>query len=283
MEHVVERAVQIMRERYAEPLSLDDIARAVLVSKFHLLRIFSQVTGVTPGRFLSAVRIGEAKRLLQNSDLGVATISSAVGYNSTGSFTSRFTESVGIPPTRYRQVSRGEGEYVVRSPAGGQGDMTRCLRGVARAGAEPVSSIYIGSFDSPILQGHPSSWTTTECLGPFVLQQVPHGICYLHATMRAAQEQPGQPLETMLLTATLGPIRIDPYAGFEVELVLCPRDWSHPPILFVAPGLEMLAEAAPRPGFKRISSVYQADSSKFPVASSGFQELARHASWKVSN
>jgi len=258
MEHIVERAVQIIRERYAEPLSLDDIARAVLVSKFHLLRVFSQVTGVTPGRFLSAVRMGEAKRLLQNSDLGVATISSTVGYSSTGSFTSRFTESVGIPPTQYRQLSRGEGEYAVRSSADGEGDMARCqLRGVARAAAEPVSSIYIGSFDSPILQGHPSSWTTTERLGPFVLQQVPHGICYLHATMRAAREQPGQPLETMLLTATLGPIRIDPYAGFEVELVLCPRDWSQPPILFAAPGLETLAEAAPRPGFKRISSGFK--------------------------
>lgn len=258
MEHVVERAVQVIWERYAEPLSLDDIARAVLVSKFHLLRVFSQVTGVTPGRFLGAVRIGEAKRLLQNSDLGVATISSTVGYSSTGSFTSRFTESVGIPPTQYRQLSRGEGEYAVRSPAGGHGDMTRCqLRGVARAAAEPVSSIYIGSFGSPILQGHPSSWTTTERLGPFVLQQVPYGICYLHATMRAAREQPGQPLETSLLTARLGPLRIDPCASFEVELVLCSRDWSHPPILFAAPGLEMLAEAAPRPGFKRMSSGFK--------------------------
>lgn len=258
MEHVVEQAVRIIRERYAQPLSLDDIARAVLVSKFHLLREFSQVTGVTPGRFLSAVRIGEAKRLLRNSDLSVANISSAVGYSSTGSFTSRFTESVGIPPTRYRQLSRGEGGHAVRASADGQDDMPcRQLRGVARAAAEPVSSIYIGSFDSPILQGRPSSWTTTERLGPFVLQQVPYGICYLHATMLAAQERPGQPLETMLLTATLGPLRIDPYAGSEVELVLCPRDWSHPPILFAVPGLEMLVEAAPRPGFKRISSGFK--------------------------
>ncbi|MGW2825820.1 helix-turn-helix domain-containing protein [Streptomyces sp. NPDC001443] len=258
MEHIVDRAVQIIRERYAEPISLDDIARAVLVSKFHLLRVFSQVTGVTPGRFLSAVRIGEAKLLLQNSDLGVATISSRVGYSSTGSFTSRFTESVGIPPTRYRQLSRGEGGHALRSSAGGRDDMAcRQLRGVARAAAEPVSSIYIGSFGSPILQGHPSSWTTVKCLGPFVLQQVPYGICYLHATMRAARERPGRPLETMLLTARLGPIRIDPYAGFEVELVLCPQGWSHPPVLFAAPDLEMFAEAVPRLGFKRISSGFK--------------------------
>jgi AraC family transcriptional regulator len=272
MEHIAERAVQVIRERYAESLSLDDIARAVPVSKFHLLRVFSQVTGVTPGRFLSAVRIGEAKRLLQNSDLGVAVIASTVGYSSTGSFTSRFTESVGIPPTQYRQLSRGAGEFAVRSSAGRRDDLTCCqLRGVARAAAEPVTAIYIGSFDSPILQRHPSSWTTTERLGPFVLPQVPYGVCYVHATMRAAREWPGQPRErpgqslewpgqpreTMLLTATLGPLLIDPYAGSEVELVLCPRDWSHPPILFAVPGLEMLAEAAPRPGFKRIPSGFK--------------------------
>lgn len=255
MEHTVELAVRIIRERYAEPLSLDDIARAGLVSKFHLLRVFRQVTGVTPGRFLGAVRMSEAKRLLRNSDLAVAAISSTVGYSSTGSFTSRFTESVGIPPTQYRQLSRGEGEHVVRPSADGRVDMTRCqLRGVARAGAEPVSSIYIGSFGSPILQGHPSSWTTTEQLGPFVLQQVPRGSFYVHATMRAAQEKP---LETMLLTATLGPIRIDPYTSSEVELVLSPQDWSKPPILFAAPGLEMLTDGAPPLGFKRISSGFK--------------------------
>lgn len=255
MEHAVEQAVRIIRERYAEPLSLDDIARAVLVSKFHLLRVFRQVTGVTPGRFLSAVRISEAKRLLQNSDLAVAVISSMVGYDSTGSFTSRFTESVGIPPTQYRQLSRGEGEFTMRSSAEGEVDLTRCqLRGVVRAVAKPVSPIYIGSFGGPILQGQPSSWTTAEHLGPFVLQQVPRGICYLHATMLAAREQP---LETVLLTATLGPMRIDPYVSAEVELVLCPQVWSNPPVLFVAPGFEMFAEGAPQSGFKRLSSGFK--------------------------
>ncbi|MEV5395166.1 AraC family transcriptional regulator [Streptomyces cellulosae] len=255
MQHIAERAVGIIRERYAESLTLDDIARAVPVSKFHLLRVFSQVTGVTPGRFLSAVRIDEAKCLLRNTDLGVATISAMVGYSSTGSFTSRFTDSVGIPPTQYRQVSRGEGGIAVRSPESGGDGMTYCrIRGVTRAAAEPVSPVYIGVFDTPILQGSPSSWTTTECPGPFVLRQVPHGVRYLHATMRAVRQPSGEPLETVLLTATLGPLRIEPCAGSEVELVLNPRHWSQPPVLLEVPGLETLADADSRPAFKRISS-----------------------------
>lgn len=274
MEHVVERAVQIIRERYAEPLSLDDIADAVMLSKFHFLRIFDQFTGVTPGRFLSAVRLGEAKRLLRNSDLGVATIACTVGYSSTGSFTRRFTESVGVPPTQYRQLSRGEGAYAVRSAAAGPGDRTPCrLSGVARATAKPVSAIYIGSFEGPILQGRPSSWTTAEHPGPFSLQRVPRGSCYVHAMTRAAtRELPGRPLETMLLTATLGPLDIDPYTSLEVELVLRRRHWAHPPVLFAVPGIETPSVAALDP-----------DSSGYPVDSSRIQEIARRTSSKVSN
>ncbi|MFF0478805.1 helix-turn-helix domain-containing protein [Streptomyces sp. NPDC004284] len=253
MEHAVEQAVRIIRERYAEPLSLDALACAVLVSKFHLLRIFRQATGVTPGRFLTAVRISEAKRLLQNSDLAVAAISAMVGYDSTGSFTSRFTESVGIPPTRYRQLSRGEGEFTVPSAAGRAGTERCQLRGVVRALAEPVSSIYIGAFGGPILQGRPSGWTTMRHPGPFVLRRLPPGTCYLHATTLAAGEKTP---ETTLLTATLGPLRADAYAGGEVELVLGPQGWSNPPVLFAAPGFEMLTEKSPQSGFKRLSSAF---------------------------
>ncbi|MFC8147373.1 helix-turn-helix domain-containing protein [Streptomyces paradoxus] len=253
-ERAVEQAVRIIRERYGEPLGLDEIARAVLVSKFHLLRIFTEITGVTPGRFLSAVRISEAKRLLQQSDLAVTCISSMVGYSSTGSFTSRFTDSVGIPPTRYRQLSRGGGEFSARPQADDGTGPERCrLGGVARAWAEPLSPIYIGSFDGPIIQGHPSSWTTTRRPGPFVLDHVPYGTCYLHATMLAVREHP---LETVLLTATFGPVHVGPYAGFEAELVLRPRAWWHPPILFAVPGLEILTERT-HPGFKRIPSGFK--------------------------
>ncbi|WUT00951.1 AraC family transcriptional regulator [Streptomyces sp. NBC_00708] len=243
MEQVVERAVRIIRERYAEPLSLDDVARAVLVSKFHLLRVFDQFTGVTPGRFLGAVRMGEAKRLLQFSDLGVATISAEVGYSSTGTFTRRFSESVGVTPTRYRELSRGRGALAVAPSAGRRGRVGRCrVRGIVRADAEPGSPVCIGAFDGPILQGQPFGWTTTDRLGPFSLPRLPPGVCYLHATMRAATGMPGRPPGTALFTALLGPLRLDPFADCEVELVLRPRTWSQPPILFALPGIEVPAQ-----------------------------------------
>ncbi|MFD5069229.1 helix-turn-helix domain-containing protein [Streptomyces sp. NPDC058369] len=251
MEQVVERAVRIIRERYAEPLSLDEVARAVLMSKFHLLRVFDQFTGVTPGRFLGAVRMGEAKRLLRLSDLGVATISAEVGYSSTGTFTRRFSESVGVTPTRYRELSRGRGALAVGPPGVRRGRVGRCrVRGVVRAAAEPDSPVCIGAFDGPILQGQPFGWTTTDRLGSFCLPLLPQGVCHVHAAMRAAAGTPGRPV---VFTAVLGPLRLDPFADCEVELVLRPRTWSQPPILFAIPGIEVPAQTespAPSPAVR---------------------------------
>ena len=60
----IERAIEYIWERYSEPVSLDELSRSALLSRFHFARTFREITGVTPGRFLSAVRIHQAKRLL---------------------------------------------------------------------------------------------------------------------------------------------------------------------------------------------------------------------------
>src|SRR6266705_7131655 len=57
MNSTVERAIKCICERYSEPLSLADVANSAILSRFHFSRIFRDATGVTPGRFLSAVRI----------------------------------------------------------------------------------------------------------------------------------------------------------------------------------------------------------------------------------
>lgn len=111
MDHLIEYAVNTIRERYFEPLTLDELASAAMVSKFHFVRVFRRVTGVTPGRFLSAVRLQEAKSLLLATTLNVSDISAQVGYSSTGSFSQRVSASVGCSPTQYRQCHRGEAEW----------------------------------------------------------------------------------------------------------------------------------------------------------------------------
>ena len=97
------RAIQMIQERYSEPLTLSGLASEVFVSPFHFSRIFAKATGVTPGRFLTAVRLFEAKRLLLTTSHTVSDIVCGVGYSSVGTFTSRFSRAVGMTPTQYRE------------------------------------------------------------------------------------------------------------------------------------------------------------------------------------
>ncbi len=101
----VERSVRRMRLHFGDPLSLDGLAATALMSRFHFLRVFTQVTGVTPARFLRALRLQEAKRLLIESRLSVTEVSLAVGYNSLGTFDTAFTEAVGYTPLQFRRLS----------------------------------------------------------------------------------------------------------------------------------------------------------------------------------
>jgi AraC-like DNA-binding protein len=108
MQPAVRQAIDIIHERYFEPLALNDIAAEVFVSPFHFSRIFARATGLTPGRYLTAVRLFEAKRLLLTTSLTVSDIVCTVGYSSVGTFTSRFTRLVGVAPARYRDPRAAE-------------------------------------------------------------------------------------------------------------------------------------------------------------------------------
>ena len=100
------RAIEVMHARLREPLTVNDLADAAIMSRFHFLRVFSHVTGVTPARFLRLLRLQEAKRLLVESTLSVTEVSLAVGYNSLGTFVTVFTEAVGYTPLRFRRLSK---------------------------------------------------------------------------------------------------------------------------------------------------------------------------------
>ncbi|MCY9784419.1 helix-turn-helix transcriptional regulator [Nocardiopsis sp. EMB25] len=103
MRESVRQAVSSIHTRYSEPITLADIAAEVFVSPFHLSRVFAQEVGVPPGKYLTAVRMFEAKKRLIASPMTVCDIVHSVGYNSVGTFTSRFTRAVGMSPRQYRQ------------------------------------------------------------------------------------------------------------------------------------------------------------------------------------
>src|SRR5271166_4838161 len=101
-EAAVERGIRHMKQHLEKPLDLDEIARSAAISKFHLVRIFDEITGTTPHHFLACLRMQRAKQLLLSSDSSITDICLEVGYTSLGSFSKTFSSLVGISPQEFR-------------------------------------------------------------------------------------------------------------------------------------------------------------------------------------
>ncbi len=96
------RARDLIDREYARPLDVPALARAALMSPSHFSRRFRAAFGETPYSYLMTRRIERAKALLRRGDLSVTEVCIAVGCTSLGSFSSRFTELVGLSPSAYR-------------------------------------------------------------------------------------------------------------------------------------------------------------------------------------
>jgi AraC-like DNA-binding protein len=99
-------ARRVIDERYADPLVVEDVARAAALSLYHFIREFRRAFGCTPGRYLRERRLTRARQLLAVSDLPVTEICFAVGFESLGSFCTLFRKSEGATPAAYRASQR---------------------------------------------------------------------------------------------------------------------------------------------------------------------------------
>jgi AraC-like DNA-binding protein len=88
---------------YAQPLDVEALARGVNMSAGHLSRQFKIAYGESPYSYLMTRRIERAMALLRRGDLSVTEVCFAVGCASLGTFSTRFTELVGVPPSTYRR------------------------------------------------------------------------------------------------------------------------------------------------------------------------------------
>src|SRR5690606_31583660 len=88
---------------YAQPLNVEALARDAHMSAGHLSREFRRAYGESPYSYLMTRRIERAMALLRRGDLSVTEVCFAVGCSSLGTFSTRFTELVGVPPSVYRR------------------------------------------------------------------------------------------------------------------------------------------------------------------------------------
>jgi AraC-like DNA-binding protein len=100
------RAVKDRIDReYAQPLDVEALAKGVHLSAGHLSREFKKAYGDSPYSYLMTRRIERAMALLRSGDLSVTEVCFAVGCQSLGTFSTRFTELVGVPPSVYMRES----------------------------------------------------------------------------------------------------------------------------------------------------------------------------------
>ncbi len=98
------RAKDLADSRYAEPLGVEDMARAASLSRSHFSERFKQAFGISPHAYLLTRRLERAASMLRNTDYSVAYICVSVGLASVGSFTTSFKRAYGKTPTEYRRA-----------------------------------------------------------------------------------------------------------------------------------------------------------------------------------
>ncbi|SFN24277.1 MULTISPECIES: helix-turn-helix transcriptional regulator [Actinomadura] len=98
-----------MDREWAGPLDIAAVAARAGYSRYHFVRLFSEVYGETPGAYLTRRRIERAQDLLRTANLTVTEICVLVGFSSLGTFCTRFKQRTGMTPTEFRRTARTGG------------------------------------------------------------------------------------------------------------------------------------------------------------------------------
>lgn len=106
-ESVVERAKKYIEDNFRRDISLEDVSQKVDISSYYFSKIFKEETGEGFIEYLTKLRMEEAKRLLEESDLSIKEVCSEVGYSDPNYFSRSFKKYAGVTPTEAREKRRG--------------------------------------------------------------------------------------------------------------------------------------------------------------------------------
>ena len=103
---VVKPALKYVTERYKKPIRLDTLADLCDVSKSYFCRMFKETVGVGVGEYVIRLRMEEACRLLETTDMTVVAVAVDVGYVDCGYFNKLFKKRFGLTPLEYRAAPK---------------------------------------------------------------------------------------------------------------------------------------------------------------------------------
>lgn len=248
--HAVARVISFMRMHFADPISLQDMADIAVLSPYHFSRVFFSITQVSPRRFLAALRLDAAKRLLLETACSVTDVCFDVGYNSLGTFTTQFTQSIGLSPRHLRYLAQHEvlaQHTALRQRAAEQPGLPAPHAGVtgriSAASAAP-HLIFVGLFPTSVPQSRPVACALLTAPGHYHITSVPDGQYYVFAAGSAWSADPLSYLLPQAAAIQVGggpsPVHVrHGQASCPVDIALRAPQLTDPPILIALPFLLM--------------------------------------------
>jgi AraC family transcriptional regulator len=244
----IDEAIAYIHQHIDEPLPLSRLAGHVAYSQYHFTRIFKERIGLSPLYYVSALRLQKAKNLLLHTGLSIRDIGLEIGQQSLGTFSTRFTERVGVTPSDFRN-SAIQADNDLRSlqklidwrtSSHSTPNQHAKVEGTVEAQIPFEGVILIGLFAKPIPEGLPLYGTLLASLGYFCFTDVRPGTYYLMATSVSWGMQAADFLlpHTTLRTRSKEPIIVQPYSAIPYQQVTLrvPR-LDDPPILISLPVL----------------------------------------------
>ncbi|MFB7657749.1 MULTISPECIES: helix-turn-helix domain-containing protein [unclassified Streptomyces] len=242
-----------MRAHLREPLTVSDIAEKARLGPFPFSRLFRDETRLSPGRYLTALRIHEAKRLIGDSSMSTAEVAAAVGYRTPESFTDAFTAATGLPPGAFRRLCRGLAQEPP-APGPGPGPQRGALAGTVRLPAGLGNArVYLGAFATPLVQYPAAAAAVVDVPADrpscYTLHDVPAGTWHLLAVAVAAAGAHGpQAATTPLVGDRATPVTVTADTVTSAALRLRPARPADPPVLLALPALTPPHTVVPQPG-----------------------------------
>jgi AraC family transcriptional regulator len=241
----IDEVIAYIHQHIYEPLPLSLLAKHIAYSPYHFTRIFKERIGISPLYYVSSLRLQKAKDLLLQTNLSIRDIGLEIGQQSLGTFTTRFTERVGVTPSDFRnsalladnhlrtlQKLDDWGTFSAVSSQFGR------IEGTIQAVTPFEGIILLGLFAKPIPEGLPLYGTLLSSLGDFCLTDVKPGTYYLMATSIAWGMQAKDVLlpHTTLRTRFKEPIVVSPHSLVpHLQVMLYEPRPDDPPILISLP------------------------------------------------
>ncbi|WP_029192807.1 helix-turn-helix transcriptional regulator [Paenibacillus harenae] len=241
----IDEVIAYIHRQIYEPHLLAGLAGYAGYSPYHFARIFKERIGLSPLYYVSSLRLQKAKELLLHTNLSIRDIGMEIGQQSLGTFTSRFTERVGVTPSQFRHSTLQADNHLRSLQMLDDWQTQRTIftehaavRGTVHAAAPFEGVILLGLFARPIPEGLPLYGTLLSALGDFCFTDVKPGTYYLMATSVSWGMQAVDVLlpHNTLRTRSKEPIVVEPYAAVPHQTVtLYPPRLDDPPILISLP------------------------------------------------